>query len=115
MSGGTKWREPRNSPDWTDIFSLIRALEELHSVVVFVTLSTAVFEGPGGYTTIAAHKVATKGSASVLGEPAIISSGDWPCPHHSDYAACLYAALLEMDSVLSQKLWEQLNLPFTAG
>jgi len=115
MSGGSKWREPNHSPDWTDIFAVIRAMEALHSVTVFVTLSSAVFDGPAGYTTIAAHKTAKSGEASVLGEPAIISSGEWPCPHHRDYVACLYAALLEMDGVLSEKVWEQLNLPFTAG
>src|SRR6266508_4147074 len=48
------------------------------------------------------------------GEPAIISSGEWPCPNHRDYAACVYAALLELDGVISKKLWEQINLPFTA-
>jgi len=114
MSGGSRWREPNHSPDWTDIFAVIRAMEALHSVTVFVTLSSAVFDGPAGFTTIAVHRTAKSGEASVLGEPAIISSGEWPCPHHRGYAACLYAALLEMDGMLSLKVWEQLNLPFTA-
>ncbi len=114
MSGGTKWRESKNSPDWTDIFTLMRAIEGLHSVTVFITLSSSIFDGPSGFTTIAAHKTARQGEASVLGEPAIISSGEWPCPNHRDYAACVYAALLELDGVISKKLWEQINLPFTA-
>jgi len=114
MSGGSKWREPNHSPDWTDIFSVIRAMEAMHSVTVFITLSSAVYDGSGGFTTISAHKMSRVGEASVLGEPAIISSGEWPCPHHRDYAACLYAALLEMDGLLSRKLWEQIQLPFTA-
>jgi len=114
MSGGSRWREPNHSPDCTDIFAVIRALEQLHSVTVFVTLSPAVYDGPGGYTTISAYKTAKHGEASVLGEPAIISSGEWPCPQHKDYAACLYSALLAMDGQLSSKMWEQINLPFTA-
>src|SRR6266508_4147073 len=67
MSGGTKWRESKNSPDWTDIFTLMRAIEGLHSVTVFITLSSSIFDGPSGFTTIAAHKTARQGEASVLG------------------------------------------------
>lgn len=111
---GTKWHEPKNSPDWTDIFTLMKAIEGLHSVTVFVTLTSGVFDGPSGYTTICARRTAPHGEASVLGEPVIVSSGEWPCPNHKEYAACLYGALLDMDSMLSRKLWDQLSLPFTA-
>lgn len=112
--GGTKWREPKNSPDWIDIFSLLRAVEGCHSVVVTVTLSAAVLDGPAGFTTVTAFKVQERGDASVLGVPALALAGEWPCPEHRDYASCLYSALLELDGRLSTKLWEQLNLPFTA-
>jgi len=112
--GGTKWREPNFTPDWTDIFGVMMAMEAMHSVTVLITFSCAVYDGPGGFTTIAARKTLPIGEASVLGEPVIVSCGEWPCPHHKDYVACLYAALLEMDGKLSAKLWEQLELPFTA-
>lgn len=108
---GTKWRGSLNSPDWTDIFITMRAIEVLHSVTLFVTMTAGVYEGPSGYTTLFAQRTEKVGEASVLGEPAIVSSGEWPCPSHKDYAACLYAALLEMDSQLSSKLWTQLQLP----
>lgn len=112
---GTSWRNPQNAPDWTDIFTVIRAIEALHSVTLFVTLTAGTFDGPSGYTTVCARNTSEVGKASVLGEPVFILSGEWPCPHHKDYAACLYAALLEMDSQLSSKLWKQATMPFTAG
>lgn len=111
---GSKWREPKNSPDWTDIFTLMRAIEALHSVTCFVTMTSAVFDGPAGFITIACHKTAPIGEASVLGEPCLVSSGEWPCPDHSDLPSCLYGALLSCDGMLSTNLWHQLELPFTA-
>jgi len=111
---GSKWREPKNTPDWTDTFTIMRAIEGLHSVTVFVTLTAGTYDGPTGYTTICAQRTAKQGEASVLGEPVLVLSGEWPCPNHKEYVACLYAALLELDSKLSSKLWAQLELPFTA-
>lgn len=109
----TKWREPQSGPDWTDIFTTIHAMEALHSVTVFITMTAGVFDGPSGYITLAARKEDKVGEASVLGAPVIVSCGEWPCPNHKDFAACLYAALLEMDGQLSSKLWQQMQLPFT--
>jgi hypothetical protein len=111
---GTKWRDTKNSPDWTDVFATLRAIEQLHSVAVFITLTTAVYDGPSGFTTIAARRVTPMGEASVLGEPVIVLSGEWPCQDHTDYASCVYSALLTLDGQLSRKLWDQLSLPFTA-
>jgi hypothetical protein len=114
MSGGTKWREPKSMPDWTDIAGLLRAIETLHCVTVMVTLTPGIFEGPSMYTTIAAFHAAKVGEASVLGEPCLVLCGEWPCPDHKDYCACLMSALYTLDSKLSSKLWEQIKLPFTA-
>jgi hypothetical protein len=111
---GTKWRNSHNSPDWTDIFTLMRGIEALHSVTVFVTLTAGTYDGVTGYTTIFAHHTAKSGEASVLGEPVAILAGEWPCPHHRDYVSCLYSALMEMDSKLSAEVWKQSTMPFTA-
>lgn len=110
----SKWRAPQNSPDWTDIFTTMKAIEALHSVTVTVSLTAGVFDGPSGFTTIAALHSAASGEASVLGEPVLVMCGEWPCPEHQDYASCLYAALLTMDGKLSSKVWQQMKLPFTA-
>jgi len=111
---GTKWRESKNMPDWTDVFTVMKAIEGLHSVTCFVTMTSAVFDGPAGFITIAMHRTAPIGEASVLGEPCLVTSGEWPCKDHSDLPSCLYAALLNCDQLLSTKLWHQLILPFTA-
>lgn len=111
---GTKWRDAQNKPDWTDIFTVMRAIEGLHSVTVFVTLTAGVFDGPSGFITIFAQHTSAMGEASVLGEPVMCSCGEWPCKDHKDFATCLYGALLELDSQLSSKLWAQSTLPFTA-
>lgn len=110
---GSKWAEPKHSPDWTDVFRTMRAIEELHSVTVFVTMTAGVFDGPSGCTTIAARRVTPMGEASVLGEPVIVLSGDWPCLDHTDYVCCVYSALLSLDFQLSAKLWKQLSLSLT--
>jgi len=111
---GTKWRETKNSPDWIDVFATQRALEALHSVIVYITMTAAVFDGPGGCITIAAIRSSRHGDASVLGEPVICISGDWPCKEHADVQSCVYSGLLSMDSALSRNLWGQMDLPFTA-
>lgn len=89
---------------------MVRAIEELHSVTVFITLTAAITNGPGGFTTVCARHEAKRGQASVLGEPVIVLSGEWPCKDHKDYASCVYASLYELDSQLSAKLWHQLSL-----
>ena len=111
---GVKWGETKSSPDWTDVFTTMKAIEDLHGVQLMVTLTAGIFDGPAGFTTIAAMKVAKRGEASVLGEPVLALCGEWPCPTHRDYVACLYAALLSIDSRLGSKLWEQMQMPFTA-
>lgn len=107
----TKWGASKNKPDWTDVFQTMAAIERLHSVALFVTMTAGTFDGPSGCTTIAARNVSPMGEASVLGEPVIVLSGDWPCQDHTDFASCVYAALLTLDGQLSAKLWEQLKLP----
>lgn len=110
----SKWREPQYSPDWTDVMLAIKAVEELHQVILIVSMSTGVFQGPSGYTTLSAFKEEKRGTASILGSPILALSGEWPCKDHKDFYACLLSAVYSMDSALSSKVWKQNILPFTA-
>jgi hypothetical protein len=107
-----QWDKASNGPDWTDIAVTMRAIEQLHDVTLTIALVCGVFEGPALYVTISAFKGGK--DASVLGTPVICLSGEYPCKDHREIEGCLYAALLEMDFALTKKLWNQLDLPFTA-
>lgn len=110
--GAKSWEKQQNAPDWTDIFCLMKAIESLHSVVVTLTLSSTVFEGPLGIAVLTAYHVPEE--ASVLGQPILAMSGEYPCPEHKDLVSCVFAALYSLDAALTKKLWKQSQLPFTA-
>lgn len=102
-----------DGPSFVDIFTTIKEIEKWHHVVIFVTLSAGAFNGPCGFATISAMRTAEIGEASVLGEPILALSGEWPCNRHNDLQGCLYAGLLEVDHLLTGKVWEQKIIPFT--
>lgn len=110
--GAKSWEKPQNRPDWTDIFCLMKAIESLHSVVVTMSMCSTVFDGPLGMITLTAFHVPKE--ASVLGQPILGMSGEYPCQEHRDLESCVFAALYLLDSRLTEKLWQQSQLPFTA-
>lgn len=112
MKRSKVWHGSSSQPDWTDVFILMKVLEELHGVLVSVHLGVGGFQGPSGFVTVAAMKV--DADASLLGSPVAVLSGDWPCREHSDLVLCVYAGLHALDTELSKKLWQQNELPFTA-
>lgn len=103
------WQELPSGPDWTDVILLMKALENLHSVLVTITIGATVHDGPGGYTCIAALHQPEE--ASVLGQPIVALSAEWPCREHKELVGCLFAGLYELDSMLSKKLWDQNTMP----
>lgn len=107
-----QWQGSSNGPDWTDCLMLMKAMEALHGVVVTVTMSADAFDGPGGYTTIAALRM--ERNASLLGSPVAALSAAWPCPEHKDLVICVFAGLYALDTQLAEKVWKQNKLPFTA-
>lgn len=109
------WVGSLNTPDWTDCMIAMKAVQDLHAVILIVSVSTGVFAGPVGYTTISAFKHEKQGEASILGPPITAISGEWPCKDHKDYYACLLSAIYSVDSALSSQCWEQKNLLFTEG
>lgn len=110
--GDKSWRASSNGPDWTDIISVMNAIEKLHLVAVTVALHCSAHEYPTMIWHIAGVEVGR--DASVMGAPILALSGEWPCKDHAQVTACLYAGLLRFDHLLSHKLWEQNKLPFTA-
>jgi hypothetical protein len=110
--GAKQWEKPPSGPDWMDCFAVMRSIEESHSVLVTVCFTSTVYNGPAGITVIAAYSMGKEGS--VMGTPVLAMSGEYPCPLHGELSHCIYAGLLQLDTGLSTKLWEQSKLPFTA-
>lgn len=110
--GAKTWEKPPVGPDWTDVFVMMKAIEELHRVLVTACFTSTVYDGPAGILVIAAYSM--QDDAPVMGTPVMAMSGVWPCPEHKTLEACLYAGLYRLDSGLSEKVWQQIKLPFTA-
>lgn len=104
-----KWGESASGPDWTDVFVMMKAIESLHGVLVTVTFTSTVFDGPAGIMAIAAYSQPK--DASVMGQPVMAMSGEWPCKEHKDLVACLFAGLYQLDGELSKKMWVQSSMP----
>jgi len=107
----SEWPAPQNKPDWTDVICLMKAIESLHSVVVTLCVTPGAYDGPAAFTTLAAYHVPEE--ASVLGQAILAMSGEFPCPEHKDLCTCVFSGLYRLDELLSRKLWQQSNLPFT--
>jgi hypothetical protein len=110
--GNKPWQLSKDGPDWTDISTMMQALGQLHSVSCTITFGPGVFDGPSMFITIAAVRMPREGS--VTGEAVLALSVEWPCKDHTRVEDCVFAGLYELDRALTQKLWEQLPLPFTA-
>lgn len=109
--GNKKWDASRNSPDWTDVMALCKAIESLHGVSVALVLQSGVFSGPAvEWSILCLHQ---GGDANVMGQAVLGLSGEWPCPEHATLEACLFGGLYTADSKLSSELWQQSKLPFT--
>ena len=106
--GAKSWEKQPSGPDWTDVFILMKAIEGIHGVLVTVTLASTVFEGPSGLSTIAAMRVDK--DASVLGQPIVALSAEWPCKVHKDLVNCVFDGLYHLDRELDDKLVEQKRL-----
>jgi len=112
VMGDKSWRATSPGPDWMDLTATMRAIETLHSVSVMVGLHCYPGSAGGAMWHITALYVGK--DASLLGACVAALSGEWPCKDHRQVEHCLYAGLIRLDHELSQKVWEQNSLPFTA-
>lgn len=112
MGGKSQWDVSSNGPDWTDVSAVMRAVGDLHNVVITFCLGNGAFDGPSLYGVLSAISVPKEGT--VLGQPILSIQVEYPCKDHKEITACVYAALLQMDYVLTSKVWDQSQLPFTA-
>jgi hypothetical protein len=110
--GDKSWRESSTGPDWTDVTTTMQAIEELHNVSV--TIGLHCLPGTAGASVWHLTSLYVGRDASVLGALVGDMSGEWPCKDHSKVEHCLYAGLIQLDHLLSTKMWEQNILPFTA-
>ena len=110
-SKGT-WVAQSNGPDWTDIAVSMKAVGDFHNVLILLSLGPGVFAGPSLFGSLSATGIPVEGT--VLGQPILGIGLEWPCKDHKDLTSCVYAAVLQMDYLLSQKIWHQLSVPFTA-
>jgi len=113
MKGKAQWAVSSNGPDWTDIAATMKAVEGFHSVLITFSIGTGVYDGPALFGTVSACSMPVEGS--VLGQPIMAIALEYPCKDHKDLTACVYAALLQLDFMLTEKVWDQLKLPFTGS
>ena len=112
MRRGQQWAVSSNGPDWTDVAATMRAVGDLHHVVITFSYGPGAFDGAALFGALSAISIPVEGS--VLGQPILAIALEYPCKDHKDITACIYAACLQMDFALSQKVWQQSKLPFTA-
>lgn len=103
--GSKQWEKNQPGPDWTDVSTLMSAIETMHGVGLFLTLSAgdtsgALFE----YNCLVFRS--GKG-ASVVGNPALGLSGAWPCVEHRTLEACIFSGLYKIDALISEHLYKQ--------
>jgi hypothetical protein len=106
-----QWQNSLNGPDWTDVLVFMKAIENLHSVSVVISIVPTVYDGPSGMLTISARQLGK--DASVLGSYVAALSGEWPCREHANMTDCIFAGLYQIDHQLSVKVWKQNILPGT--
>jgi len=96
-----------------EIFSLCKSVEQVHRVLVFITLSSGPLDGPAGFTTISAMEVNDEDGVSILGRCVVALSAEWPCKDHRDYVSCVYNGLMTLDTNLGRIRWTQSKLEIT--
>ena len=106
------WEASSSGPDWTDIAVSMKAVGDFHQVLIVLSLGPGAFDGPSLFGSLSATGIPAEGS--VLGQPILGIGLEYPCKDHKDLTSCVFAAVLQMDFMLSDKLWHQLKLPFTA-
>lgn len=100
-----KWQRSSSGPDWTDVITTIRAIEETHSVSVLVAVSPA----GGRIASIAELSVSAlpnmpvlRARVGVVGLMEDAKSGD-----PQQLVNQVYRMLLDLDRDCSKLLWTQ--------
>jgi|SRR5215216_521753 len=112
MRSKAQWAAASNGPDWTDVAISMKAVGDFHHVLIVLSLGPGAYDGPSLFGSLSATGIPAEGS--VLGQPILGIGLEFPCKDHKDLTSCVYAAVLQMDYILSDKVWKQLKLPFTA-
>lgn len=111
--GDKQWHASSSGPDWMDIMGVVSAIESTYHVSVAIGLHAGGQFGTSAIWHITVLEYVTP--LSVVGTPLTDLSGEWPCQDHPEVTHCLYAGLLRMDHLLTEKLTEQNKLPFTVA
>lgn len=104
MSRKSGWENSTNSPDWTDVETLMRAIGGLHSGNVGVILSPDGIGSTGGLD-VAVSILFDVLPGSSLPESVVVRGG-WPCDKHSSLGAHVFGLLYDLDYQIS-KVYKQ--------
>ncbi len=96
-------------PDWIDVATYARQIEEHHKVSIAVLITPATSSGGIPLSCVV---LATQDKlVSVMDGKGWSSSGLWPSRHNRTIEGCFYGLLMRVDEVLSAERWEQETLP----
>lgn len=107
MGAKTQWAKSSNGPDWTDIETMMRALEALHGAHVALIVSPAGTGSTGG-VDIAASALFERLPGSSLPE-GVACHRQWPHDGNATLDGAAYRLLHELDYAISQ-VYQQENL-----
>lgn len=96
------------SLNWTDVESMLRALDGIHSGRTRLVISAVGIGATGGiHTEVITEFNALPGSQQFK---EVRSESDWPCKDHKDYVAHLISGLYHHDHNI-EAAYEQSEIP----
>jgi len=108
--GMTTVGKPTNGPDWTDVATMMSALESLHECSVSLTVITGG-QGHNGRLTITMLATFAVLPGTELARTIVVSS-TWPCVSCRELAAHVYGGLYKLDFAIGEA-YQQRFLPDT--
>jgi len=103
------WEKSTNGPDWTDIASLMSAIEVMHTCRVSLIV-TAGSQGHNGGIHVVALAVFDRLPGSGIPKQAE-AKGDFPTARTKTFDGLCYALVFELDYAIQQLYEQQLMQP----
>lgn len=97
-----------NTPDETDVETMMRAIEALHGGQVTMTVSPGGIGSTGGLAIVLTHRLPAVPGVEEDTEQLVTNR--WPCPHHRHFWSCIFEGLYRLDSAIG-RAYIQVELP----
>jgi hypothetical protein len=103
-------RDVGNGPDWMDVRSALKSMEEAHECSCTLTLlPCGKPEGSEWYVVVTATD---KDPLRLQERAPVVVQVQWPNVAHKNLSSAAYDALYKLDFACSKKWWVQQTIPF---